>query len=248
MPLSAKKPWISPHTLALISDFQNQTFEDLTQLKSACKIIKKAARKDKKLFISHHLEKDFHGSNIHQWDQIRSIRSDFKPKAAASLYNLQDRLVSTSSRAPTFADYLAKKIWFSETDPNIPVANPHPPVSIDAPFTMHELTLALHHYNQCLSSATVPSDWLFSEVVMIVKKYSKDTRLLSNYRPISLTNISYKFSPLCCSHGYLISLMIESVPPNLDSVKIDLQLSPFTFSVDSWRSMKDSLPLFTPFS
>ena len=94
---------------------------------------------------------------------------------------------------------------------------------MDAPFTMHELILALRklkasrapgpngqvgelykhapyilrmylldHYNQCLTSATVPSDWLFSEVIMVVKNYSKDTRLLSNYRPISLTNISYK--------------------------------------------------------
>ena len=55
----------------------------------------------------------------------------------------------------------------------------------------------LDHYNQCLSSATVPSDWLFSEVVMIVKNYSEDTRFLSNYRPISLTNISYKiFAPM----------------------------------------------------
>ena len=222
IPLAAKKPWISSDTLALISNFQSQAFEDLAQLKSARKTIKKAARKDKKLFIARHLEQDFHGSNIHQWDQIRTIISDFRPKAAA-LYNMQDKLVSTSSRAHTFADYLANKIWFSDAGSTIPASNPHPPAPIDAPFTMHELTLALRklksskapgpdgqvggpykhasyilrmylldHYNQCLSSATVPSDWLFSEVVMIVKNYSKDTRLLSNYRPISLTNISYK--------------------------------------------------------
>ena len=43
-----------------------------------------------------------------------------------------------------------------------------------------------------LSSKEVPSSWLYSEVVMIVKNYQEDTRSLSNYRPISLTNISYK--------------------------------------------------------
>ena len=50
----------------------------------------------------------------------------------------------------------------------------------------------LDHYNLCFATKQVPSSWLFSEVVMIVKNYQKDTRSLSNYRPISLTNISYK--------------------------------------------------------
>ena len=107
--------------------------------------------------------------------------------------------VSVSSRADTFADYLAKKIWISAQDTPIPVNDPYPSVSMDAPFTMHELTLALRklkhskapgpngqvgefykhapyilrmylldHFNHCLHTATVPSDWLFSEVVMII--------------------------------------------------------------------------------
>ena len=50
----------------------------------------------------------------------------------------------------------------------------------------------LDHYNHCFSSKQVPSSWLFSEVVMTVKNYQKDIRTHSNYRPISLTNISYK--------------------------------------------------------
>ena len=50
----------------------------------------------------------------------------------------------------------------------------------------------LDHFNLCFSQAEVPASWLFSEVVMIVKNYSKDTRSLSNYRPISLTNVAYK--------------------------------------------------------
>ena len=50
----------------------------------------------------------------------------------------------------------------------------------------------LDHYNQCLDTHSVPQSWLFSEVVMLVKNHQKDTRLLSNYRPISLPNVSYK--------------------------------------------------------
>ena len=51
----------------------------------------------------------------------------------------------------------------------------------------------LDHYNHCSETKQVPSSWLFSEVVMIVKNYQKDTRSLCNYRPISLINISYNF-------------------------------------------------------
>ena len=50
----------------------------------------------------------------------------------------------------------------------------------------------LDHYNQCYHTCTIPDSWLFSEVVMLVKNHQKDIRSLSNYRPISLTNVSYK--------------------------------------------------------
>ena len=115
-------------------------------------------------------------------------------------------------------------MWSSHVDPAVPVPDPSPVVlGMDAPFTMHELNLALRkiksakspgpnglvgeiykhapyilrmylldHFNLCFSQAEVPASWLFSEVVMIVKNYSKDTRSLANYRPISLTNVAYK--------------------------------------------------------
>ena len=223
LPLAAKKPWISAETLQLISELQEKTYETVDDLKRDRKIIKKAARKDKKLFISRHLEDDFHGTNIHQWDHAKSIRSPFKPKAAA-LYNTQGKLVSRSARAQTFADYLAEKIWYLDADPGVPVTAPSPAVEdMNSPFTMHELNLALRklksakapgpnglvgdiyehapyilrmylldHYNLCFATKQVPPSWLFSEVVMIVKNYQKDTRSLFNDRPISLTNISYK--------------------------------------------------------
>ena len=50
----------------------------------------------------------------------------------------------------------------------------------------------LDHFNHCLSTSTVPDSWALSEVVMSVKKIQYDTRDLSNYRPISLTNSMYK--------------------------------------------------------
>ena len=50
----------------------------------------------------------------------------------------------------------------------------------------------LDNFNHCLSTSSTPDSWALSEVVMIVKKAQGDTRDLSNYRPISLTNTMYK--------------------------------------------------------
>ena len=65
LPLSAKKPWISSHTLHLIHVFQNTTFTDTRALKACRNAIKKSARRDKKLFIAQNLQDDFHGSSVH---------------------------------------------------------------------------------------------------------------------------------------------------------------------------------------
>ena len=114
----------------------------MEDLKRAHKTIKKAARKDKKVFISRHLESDFHGTNVQQWEHARSIRSSFKPTATA-LYNSEGKLVSKTARAATFADYLADKVWYSETDSPVPVTAPSPSVlDINSPLTMRELNLA----------------------------------------------------------------------------------------------------------
>ena len=50
----------------------------------------------------------------------------------------------------------------------------------------------LDHFNRCLATSTSPDSWALSEVVMLVKKLQHDTRDLSNYRPISLTNTMCK--------------------------------------------------------
>ena len=119
LPLSAKKPWISEDALQLIADLQSQQFTDNNDIKQARKRIKKAARKNKNVFISRNLENNFHGTSVQQWDHARSIRSPFKPKVAA-LYNTEGKLVSKTARAVTVADYFADKVWYSETDSPVP--------------------------------------------------------------------------------------------------------------------------------
>ena len=61
----------------------------------------------------------------------------------------------------------------------------------------------LSHYNQCHAEAKVPFSWLFSEVVMILKNTQKDSRLLSDCRPVSLTNISYKMFASMLQHNII---------------------------------------------
>ena len=46
----------------------------------------------------------------------------------------------------------------------------------------------LDHSNHCVATSSTSDSWALSEVVMLVKKIQNDTRDLSNYHPISLTN------------------------------------------------------------
>ena len=75
--------------------------------KASRNAIKKSARRDKKLFIAQNLQEDFMGSTVQQWTRARQIRAEFRPKTAG-LYNIQDKLVSSSQRATAFADYLSQ--------------------------------------------------------------------------------------------------------------------------------------------
>ena len=62
LPVSPQKPWIPPSTLLRIADFQQATDLSFTEIKQCRKRIRKSASKDKKEFISSHLQGDFHGS------------------------------------------------------------------------------------------------------------------------------------------------------------------------------------------
>ena len=223
LPVSPKKPWISPSTLEYITSFQSRTDLTTAEVKQYRNKIKKLARKDKKQFIMTHLREDFHGSAIQQWHTARSLRKDFRP-SPTNLINTKGKLVSKAARAETFADYLANQVWKAPADETKPFSPPLEEIPSSArPFTMEELNIVLRalgkrkasgpdaipaellqgapyilrlylldHYNHCFQTGQAPSSWLHSEVVMLVKNYQKDTKLLSNYRPISLTNTMYK--------------------------------------------------------
>ena len=103
LPVSAKKPWISPSTLEYITSFQARTDLTIAEVKQYRNKIKKLARKDKKQFIMTHLQEDFHGSAIQQWHSARTLRKDFRP-ALTNLINAKGKLVSKAARAETFAD------------------------------------------------------------------------------------------------------------------------------------------------
>ena len=58
------------------------------------------------------------------------------------------------------------------------------------PFAMRRLLL--EYFNSCFLSASAPDHWKLARVVMIFKGGSKNSRLPSSYRPISLANSIYK--------------------------------------------------------
>ena len=68
----------------------------------------------------------------------------------------------------------------------------------------------LDHFNHCFQQGQALSSWLHSEVVMLVKNYQKDTKLLSNYRSISLTK---HVQDLCFPPAKKIGGTFRSPPP-----------------------------------
>ena len=259
LPVTTKKPWISPSTLEFITSFQACNDLTVDEVKKYCNKIKKLARKDKKHFIMTHLQDDFHGSSFHQWRTARTLRKDFRP-APTNLINTQGKLVSKAARADTFADYLANQVWKAPDNESPLFSQPMEELSTSArSFTMEELNIVLRalssrkaagpdaipaellrnapfvfrlylldHYNHCLQQGQVPSSWLHSEVVMLVKNYQKDTKLLSNYRPISLTNTMYKI------YASLLQRRLAS--------HFDHRLRPTQFGFRSGRSVTYTSP------
>ena len=222
LPVSAKKPWISSSTLDLISQFQDCVDLTIPEIKALRKRIKKSASRDKKQFIAQHLQEDFHGSSIHQWRTARSIRKPFVPRsvnlfnihgkltskdlrATTFAEYLSEKVWKAPDPQPTIPDNPSPVVEcsapFTMSELNIVLRSLSSgrapgPDSIPAdmlkgsPYILK--LFLLDHFNHCLSTSTVPDSWALSEVVMLVKKIQQDTRDLTNYRPISLTNTMYK--------------------------------------------------------
>ena len=222
LPVSPKKPWISDSTLALIDSFQSVTDLTVPELKAIRKRIKKSASKDKKPFISVNLQDDFHSSSIHQWRTARFIRKPFTPRSLnlfdihgklsakhqrASVFAeyLSQKVWCAPSDTipipPSPSPTIDCDSPFTMAELNIVLRSlsrgrAPGPDSITTEMLKgapHILKLfLLDHFNHCVATSSTPDSWALSEVVMLVKKIQNDTRDLSNYRPISLTNSMYK--------------------------------------------------------
>ena len=205
----------------------------------------KSATKDKKEFISSHLQAGFHGSSALQWRTAGSIRTSVTPRPV-NLYNISGKLTSKSMRATTFAKYLSEKVWKAPAHlGDIPV-EPPPPTECGSLFSMGELNIVLRslrtgrspgpdgivaellkgspcilklflldHFNHCLLTSTTPDSWAISEVAMIVKNAQGDTRDLSNYVPYLLLTPCTKFSHHFFNKDSPPILMIRSDPLSL---------------------------------
>ena len=112
LPVSPKKPRISPSTLDYITSLQNKTDLTAQELKQHRNKVKKLARRDKKQFILTHLQEDFHGSAVQQWRTARSMRKEFRP-SPTNLINPKGKLVSK-------ADYLANQVWKAPSPEEFP--------------------------------------------------------------------------------------------------------------------------------
>ena len=142
LPISPKKPWISDHTLSLITSFQSATELTTPELKAIRKKIKKSASRGKKNFIAAHLQEDFHAPSIQQWRTARHIRKPFVPRSV-NLFDIHGKLSAKHDRASVFAEYLSQKVWNAPLDqPPIP-PSPAPVIECDSPFTMAELNILL---------------------------------------------------------------------------------------------------------
>ena len=263
LPASPKKPWISDSTLALIDSFQSVTDLTIPELKSIRKRIKKSASKVKKQFISARLQDDFHSSSIHQWRTSRFIRKPFTPRSLnlydihgklsakhqrASVfaeYLSQKVWCAPSDNTPippSPSPTIDCDSPFTMAELNIVLRSLSKgrapgPDSITTEMLKgapHILKLfLLDHFNHCIATSSTPDSWALSEVVMLVKKIQNDTRDLSNYRPISLTNSMYKIFASLIQKRSHITLMIGFDPLNLAFEQNAPPLNQFTLCVAS---------------
>ena len=217
--VSAKRPWISSKTLALIERRNGARRAGLQQQCSdLSKQVKYSAKEDRRKWLDDNLAKG-------GWQAIRRLRAGRSQKPGR-LRDKEGNLVSSERRAETLADYLEHVQWqimFAQEAPSsCKSLGPELPIRTDL-FKIWDLqkvvkrmksgkstggdqihaefwkVLAGHDgameellslCNMCWSDKSMPEAWKHSTVVTLFKK--GDTSLPSNYRPISLLCVAYK--------------------------------------------------------
>ena len=216
----AKRPWISPATLALI-DQRSEARRDQQraleiQLNAA---IRKSSSRDREQWLN-----DLCISG--DWKQVRKLRSGGPRHRQARLRDMDGIIVDSSERADTMAIYLEKVQWAVRPCATIP---DRPALGLDLPVDLGPIkkrevlraakklkygracgtdgvpgelwraiagedtevaSWAVEFCQRCWSTKEVPTAWHTARVAAIHKK--GDESKCENYRPISLLQIGYK--------------------------------------------------------
>ena len=93
----------------------------------------------------------------------------------------------------------------------------------------------LDHYNHCFQQGQAPSSWLHSEVVMLVKNYQKDTKLLSFIDPSLLLTPCIEFMLPSFKKDWRHILIIASALRNLALDRAGQLPNLFIYFAAYWR-------------
>ena len=123
--------------------------------------IKRLSRRDKKLWISDHLQEDFRGGPAEKWQQIKRLRKGYQPRPP-NIRNDQGKLVPPEQRAETLAAYLSTSVWSPSITQHLPTSIIYDTADINLqPFTMFELKFILHQLKTKRAPGTdqIPSEF-----------------------------------------------------------------------------------------
>ena len=211
------RPWISEATLQLLERRGQLRMQgDLEQVAELNREIRRAAKRDKRIWLDEQLETG-------DWSAITNLRKPFRQQVL-TLKASGDGVPGRSTNADIYAVQLAEKQWKEAGEPEglsaAPVLNTPPTIS-EATISMEEVRTAIKQtksgkrggkdqipseffkaltgkgleallalFRQCFDTQSSPAQWNIAQVVAIFKKGDADDP--SNYRPISLLQTCYK--------------------------------------------------------
>jgi len=213
----ANNPWISPHTLDLLSQRRlARVRNDYEKEQRLHKAARASAKKDRTVWLDKMLEDG-------DWTQVRKLRNPKRAKFC-KLRGQGGELVESDKWADTMADHLEKLQWRVRPmgDVSGPQLGPTLPVLLEN-FTESEVDLVLKKLktkrasgpdeipaefwkalgrrdagltwitemvNRCWHDECLPDEWHHADVTAIYKK--GPVKSCENYRPISLICVAYK--------------------------------------------------------